>query len=126
MKDFFKFLLALFALIFIVSSVSSYLDRDTPKSNRTESISDIQFSAYTMAVKFIERDLKAPSTAKFADYGYGDDPAEVSYIGGETYRVKIWVDAQNSFGAMLRNKYQLDLKKKDGKMWELIDIKRLN
>jgi hypothetical protein len=125
MKDFFKFLIAVFFIVFILNI---FFGGDSSTATKTESvsISDTQFSAYTMAVKFIERDLKAPSTAKFADYGYGDDPADVSSIGGETYRVKIWVDAQNSFGAMLRNKYQLDLKKKEGKMWELIDIKRLN
>ncbi|WP_340619615.1 DNA translocase FtsK [Xenorhabdus siamensis] len=57
--------------------------------------------AYTYAKKFISSHLKAPSTAKFASYYdvKSNKPAECkfNFIG--------YVDAQNSFGAMIRTKF---------------------
>ena len=45
--------------------------------------------------------LKAPSSAKFA--GYSNSVA--TPIGARKFRVSSYVDAQNSFGATLRNRY---------------------
>lgn len=60
-----------------------------------------KFTAQSACESFVKRTLKAPSTATFAlhhelrIYGYGTGPWTV--IG--------YVDAQNSFGAMLRQNY---------------------
>lgn len=81
--------------------------------------------AYLVSQTFVKRTLKAPSTAKFAKYGYGDDPAKVWRIENGNYQVVIWCDAQNSFGAMLRNKFSLVLKP-EGSQWSLVDIKQVN
>jgi hypothetical protein len=59
------------------------------------------FNAQTECEKFVSRTLKAPASADFAPYrelaisGQGDGP----------WKVVGWVDAQNSFGAKIRNTY---------------------
>lgn len=88
-------------------------------------VQTLKTGAYLTAKGLIESSLKAPSTAKFATYGYGDNPATVDYYEDGTYVVNIWVDAQNSFGAMLRNKYKVSLKIV-GERWDLIDISKLD
>ncbi|WP_319940896.1 DNA translocase FtsK [Xenorhabdus littoralis] len=58
-------------------------------------------AAYSYAKKFISSHLKAPSTAKFASYydvkSYKPTECKFNFIGH--------VDAQNSFGAMIRTKF---------------------
>jgi hypothetical protein len=50
----------------------------------------------------VENNLKAPSTA---DFGFPDEEM-VSQLNDSTYYVTGFVDAQNSFGAMLRSNYE--------------------
>lgn len=50
-----------------------------------------------MAKNLITEKLKSPSTAKFGDVEYVHKGSDISMRG--------YVDAQNSFGAMLRNKW---------------------
>ena len=63
--------------------------------------SDLTYDAYyTATTQFVPKFLKAPSTAKFCDYReahYGRD--------GDTWEVKGWVEAQNSFDALLRQSF---------------------
>jgi hypothetical protein len=49
----------------------------------------------------LQKSLKAPSTAKFSSYS----ETEVAKADADTYLVNGWVDAQNSFGAVLRARY---------------------
>ena len=46
--------------------------------------------------------MKAPSTA---DFPYSDDAHDVERIGTGRFRVISYVDAQNGFGAQIRNNY---------------------
>lgn len=60
--------------------------------------------AYQLSVNHIARALKAPASARFAPF------EDVNFSpGGATHRddivVRLWVDAQNSFGAYLRERY---------------------
>lgn len=80
---------------------------------------DPERSAYTMAKTVISERLKAPSTAEFQPY---DDDVVVS--NGELYQVTMWVDAENSFGAMLRTTFVLQIKY-DGEDYRLIYFKEL-
>ena len=53
----------------------------------------------------VKEELKAPRTAKFK--GMFDDPIrDVTDLGSGRFRVKSWVDSQNSFGAMIRNQFE--------------------
>ncbi|PHM66725.1 DNA translocase FtsK [Xenorhabdus sp. KJ12.1] len=60
-------------------------------------------TAYIYAEKLISSHLKAPSTAKFASYydvkSYKPEECKFNFIGH--------VDAQNSFGAMIRTKFNV-------------------
>jgi hypothetical protein len=80
---------------------------------------DRKIEALSMCEQFVERRLKAPSTAKFSHVwdttmtGSGDGP----------YRVSGFVDAQNSFGAMLRNHYVCTAQRSSSSdTWTLIDL----
>lgn len=55
----------------------------------------------------VKGQLKAPSTADFP-WLY-DDGVNIQALGGDQYKVSAYVDAQNSFGAMIRTKYYCDI-----------------
>lgn len=77
------------------------------------------FGAWCCAQQFVERDLIAPSTAKFESDRHSDKG--VKYLGNDTYLVRSYVDSQNGFGAMIRTKYILKIKQVDqGKSWQLV------
>lgn len=76
--------------------------------------------AQIMAEDFVKNSLKSPSTADFSN-------ASTQDIGDKTFIVSGNVDAENSFGAMLRNTYRVKLKYNGGEWedsnnWTLIDI----
>ena len=60
--------------------------------------------AWVVAMDFVKRQLVAPSTAKFI--GVARSPY-VQYLGNDRYLIKAAVDAQNSFGAMIRTEFRL-------------------
>jgi hypothetical protein len=60
--------------------------------------------ASDMSEHFVRDRLKAPATAEFPRRPYG-----VTWVGGCTFKVNSYVDAQNGFGAKLRNKYFAEL-----------------
>jgi hypothetical protein len=64
-----------------------------------------KIKAYTFAEQFVEQRLKSPSTADFP-FDFMD---HVSKIGEDQYKIESWVDAQNSFGATVRNRVQVVL-----------------
>jgi hypothetical protein len=81
---------------------------------------DRKIEALSMCELFVKGRLKAPSTAKFGHVwdttttGSGDGP----------YQVSGYVDAQNSFGAMLRNYYVCTAQgSSPSDTWTLIDLK---
>ena len=70
------------------------------------------------ALKFVEQNLKSPSTAKFSRNPYVDKKDDNVFI------VKSYVDAQNSFGAMIRENYEVKLRYDEStRSWILIDLK---
>lgn len=66
-----------------------------------------QAKLFAQAVEILT--LKAPSTAAFS----GLDETTIAEDNG-TYTVTGWVDAQNSFGAMIRTPFSILVSKKDG------------
>lgn len=59
--------------------------------------------AFVMSQNFVKRQLKAPSTAIFPREG------AVTKTGDCSFRVVAYVDAQNSFGTLLRSSYSADM-----------------
>ena len=69
------------------------------KSNDSES------DAKICAKMAVEDRLKAPSTADFCSFG----EMEATYLGDDRWKVTGYVDAENSFGAMLRQNWTVTL-----------------
>ena len=78
---------------------------------------DPQADAWYACKEFIIRSLKAPKTAEFPRY----QPSSVTYMGSNEYRVSIYVDAENSFGALIRSRFTCRVKKETGQ-WRLIRL----
>jgi hypothetical protein len=77
-----------------------------------------KISAYTMCQQFAEDRLKAPSTA---DWPWGASDATTD-LGDGRYRVRTHVDAQNSFGAMIRSQVDCTVKFVGEGKWQLEDL----
>lgn len=72
--------------------------------------------AYIMSRRFVERALAALSTAKFPSFH--DAGVNAAQAGECKFRVTAYVDAQNSFGAMIRTRYTIDMEYlPDSKNW---------
>lgn len=67
-------------------------------------------SASVRCKGFVKERLKAPSTAEFADYR----PEMATDLGSGRYRIRSWVEAENSFGARLRTSYTCTVRYEDG------------
>lgn len=91
---------------------------------------DCKFAAFAIepARNEVKERLKAPATAKFS-------PAAETKVTceGELYAVRGWVDSQNEFGALIRNRYEVKLQRHenttlDGKhdpkddLWMLVSV----
>ena len=89
-------------------SVDSSLNSSGNMAESTNSDKDsyghTKYDAITIAEKEVKAKLKSPSTAKFSSF------SEISVTrSGNTWRVTGWVDAQNGFGATLRNSYTVKI-----------------
>jgi hypothetical protein len=71
------------------------------ESDRNGLLFDAEATCKTM----IRETLKAPSTAKFS----GPRETQRGWVDADTARISGWVDASNSFGAMVRGDFQCDL-----------------
>lgn len=60
--------------------------------------------AYTIAEETVEEQLKAPSTANFSN----KNETSIS-VHNNVWLIKGWVEAQNSFGATIRNTYTVQI-----------------
>jgi len=80
--------------------------------------------AFKIAKHFTLEHLKAPSTAKFPEF-YNKDVS--IYYNDETKVavVDLYVDAQNSFGAMIRSRFNVKLKNSKGNTWDLLNFSKI-
>lgn len=97
-NDFFEWMLGGVTVIIIMAVLYSCSGRSP--APKTDYCSDGEI-AYVYAKKLISTHLKAPSTAKFASYydikPFQPNKCKFNFIG--------YVDAQNSFGAMIRTQF---------------------
>lgn len=76
--------------------------------------------ACLMSQKFVRQNLKAPTTALFPSSTFDNCMTTQS---GVTWRVRSFVDAQNSFGAMIRSDYNVEMRySPSSDTWALVDI----
>lgn len=78
-----------------------------------------KFSAFFHCNSFVNDKLKSPSTSEFPSFydknvsGYADD----------TYIVRSYVDAKNSFNAVIRTEFTCEVKREDnGDRWLLMKL----
>ena len=89
----------------------------TPTSRRTSSEGN-EYMAWAMCQQFVETRLAAPSTAKFPSY----TGKFTSSLGGGRFRFNAYVDAQNVFGAMVRNNFVCTIESLGGGDWQLLQL----
>lgn len=66
-------------------------------------------ACWSLAKEAVKSKLKAPSTAEFP-FSYGSDGVSIT-CEGDIYTVKAWVDAENSYGAQIRNNFTVIIEK---------------
>ena len=109
------------ALIFFIL-IAVFIGRacacvETPISSSTPK-GPSEVDAYGMAQHFVKDYLKAPGTARFPTMGW-DSGISVISLGLNEWNVRAWVDAENSFGALIRNNFTCTLKYVGNDNWQL-------
>lgn len=107
---------------FLLLAVGSSDDR-TPEEKAAANCEDTTM-AFVMSQEFLKERLKSPASAEFPYTS--SQGVKIDYLGDCRHRVLAYVDAQNTFGAMLRMKYSAELQyQKDSDLWRLLDIQLL-
>lgn len=96
--------------------------RDKPASQISVPAGPSRAEIYTMAEIEAEKQLKAPKTAKFGGIGNSD----IKNISENKYSVYSYVDSQNSFGALIRNYYKVDLEYLGSGRWRALNVEFRN
>ena len=100
-----------FALAFLV------IGCDSKEEKEAKNCED-EVTAYVMAIGFLKDRLRSPSTAEFPWASTG----RVTYLGICRHRVRSYVDAQNAFGAVIRNDWVAVVRYKGDEIWVLENI----
>lgn len=80
--------------------------------------------AFVMSQSFVRQQLKSPSTAVFPLIN--SSGVSVEYLRQEPgcrHAVRGYVDAQNSFGAVVRNTYSVTMERVKDSIWRAHDLK---
>lgn len=93
-------------------------EKNSPERIESSSEGGNKLEAWAYAQLFVEQDLKDPRKAKF-EFG-AVSKGSVKYIGNNTYSVKSYVDAPNSFGANVRTRFSLKIRDNGGS-WSVVD-----
>ena len=91
---------AIFVVIFICLMSRCGSDSSEPEVDKGDST-----DAYLVCQDFVSEGLKAPSTAEFASMSN----STINNTSGDYWSVSSYVDAQNSFGAMIRTHFVCEL-----------------
>jgi hypothetical protein len=98
-------------VVVIIILIAVFSGQDTshhaPSGGTRSSPSDKKIEAWVMAQQFVKKQLRAPATASFGSvFGDYQDPDEhVTLLADGRYQVSGWVDAENAFGAKIRNDF---------------------
>lgn len=108
--------IAIFVVILVGICLVFFLfsDNDGGKPKEPDTI-----DAVYMCKQFVTDQLKSPSTADFQNMY----DAKVEEVSSNVYQVVSYVDAQNSFGAMLRTTYFCKVEFVGNDQWKLLDLR---
>lgn len=104
--------LGVVCLFFLIVAVAA----DT-KDDDDGSEADAAYAAHAVCADFTRDRLKSPSTADFPEYD--DAGVSITHASTSTWRVRSFVDSENSFGAILRTHFVCEVRR-DGDTWHLI------
>jgi hypothetical protein len=109
-------ILFVISLIGGVASSTCGGNLDSDSSEPVEKVYHDKLTAWVMTKEFVEKRLKSPSSADWGWQSYSD---RVSHLGDGRYKVKAWVDSQNSFGAQIRTNFVAIVSWQGGDSWRL-------
>ncbi|HTB63337.1 MAG TPA: zinc ribbon domain-containing protein [Opitutales bacterium] len=103
-----------------VRKASAVYETDHP--DEVQNIAE-RLDAWSEAQKFVKNQLKSPATANFGDGMFGEQSAakNATKLPDGSYMVKMWVDSQNAYGAMMRSDCVVHLKYDGGNQWSLAE-----
>lgn len=118
-----KFVVSAVALmlgaIFLITAMGNPTpDRNAGTRAPRKAKCDDGYMAYAKAERAVKAALKAPSTAKFPGYS----SVQISVLPNCQYIVMGYVDAQNSFGAMIRSSFAVKLQEFDNDRWDVLGV----
>jgi len=95
-------------------------------SNGNGGEKDHKTMAFVLCTVYVENRLKSPSTADFPSSSSSD----IRDLGNNVFEIRSYVDAQNSFGAMIRNNFYCKIQytgsatddDSNGKFWNLLQL----
>ena len=122
-----KKFIVIFLLILLFTVVGCFSPEKplTPEEIAAKQQYSDSIDARTWAKIYVQNSLKAPKTAEFQnvlDFAVAPATDKNGKPLKDVWEVSGYVDAQNSFGAMLRNKFYIKLTK-IGDKWIPTDIK---
>lgn len=109
------------ALYYVATSpLSDHPEAAAAQPDPAAAAKDRKITAWVMAQGFVKNALKAPGSADFGSvFGDYQNPQQcVQDLGGGRYRVTGWVDAQNSFGAKIRNRFAITVSNDGRESWK--------
>lgn len=112
-------LLALGICAFVGMGASRNAGSASP--SRPAATPDGRAAAWVMCKQFVGQRLKSPSTAEWP-FSYASDGVSVAPLDKTRWRVRGWVDSQNSFGAQIRTEFTCTLSNTSGDNWRLDDL----
>ena len=115
-------------LFFLIVLIGGSSDQPRPRSAPREAEATApaepgsETDAFIMSRRFVEDRLKAPRTARFP-HSF-DDQVHIESLGKGRWRVRAFVDAENSFGGEVRTPYKCVLRTTDGETWypEVVEL----
>jgi hypothetical protein len=112
--------LGLIGVIVLVAILGSLGNNRTPEQKAQAKCED-KTTAFVMSQSFVKKRLRAPTTADFP--WITDSEVSIKYVGGCTHEVRAYVDAQNAFGAKIRNRYYVKLQNQKGTdTWSALEV----
>lgn len=100
--------------LFLLFAALGHADEDTAGGS-----SDREYAAFDVCTEFVKDQLKAPGTAEFRNPYEDDGEVTITGAGDGPYTVRSTVDAQNGFGAQLRNSFSCTVSYTGDSNWHL-------
>lgn len=89
--------------------------QEKPAATDSPDLIGDKWGAIVACEDFVKRNLKSPASAEFTD-------ESVMHLDKKNWKVLGSVDSQNSFGAMIRNEFNCEVRFRGGDQWRLLSL----